>query len=66
MINVNWWCQLVDSYDLDKQMLVHTPPKGVITEVQIDRAAKLIASLLDFKRLLDLCVCFDVLKKSTG
>jgi carnitine O-acetyltransferase len=50
---VNWWCQLKDHPHQPKDLLIHPPPTSVITEFQITRAAGLVASLLDFKELLD-------------
>jgi carnitine O-acetyltransferase len=48
MINVNWWCQFKDAADAQENLLKHPPPKGVLSEYQIDRAARLTAGVLDF------------------
>jgi carnitine O-acetyltransferase len=53
MINVNWWCQFKDAFDAQEQLLTHPPPKGVLSEYQIDRAARLTAGLLDFNNSLN-------------
>ncbi|KAJ3026499.1 UNVERIFIED_CONTAM: hypothetical protein HDU68_005535 [Siphonaria sp. JEL0065] len=49
LINVNWWCQLVDPVD----GLVKTPPESPITDFQLKRAAGFISNMLDFKGLVD-------------
>ena len=53
MINVNWWCQFKDAFDFEQRLLTHRPPKGVLTEYQIERAARLTAGLLDFNDSLN-------------
>ncbi|KAJ3350861.1 hypothetical protein HDU83_009389 [Entophlyctis luteolus] len=50
LINVNWWCQLADSKTLFRP--TDSSSNG-ITRVQIDRAATLIANMLDFKARVD-------------
>ncbi|KAJ3018681.1 UNVERIFIED_CONTAM: hypothetical protein HDU68_011024 [Siphonaria sp. JEL0065] len=49
LINVNWWCQLVDPVD----GLVKTPRESPITDFQLKRAAGFISNMLDFKVLVD-------------
>ena len=53
LINVNWWCQFIDHPKHPKRLLTYPPPKNVVTDFQIERAAGLVASLLDFKAILD-------------
>lgn len=53
MINVNWWCQFKDAFDVQDRLLIHPPPKGVLSEYQIERAARLTAGLLDFNDSLN-------------
>jgi carnitine O-acetyltransferase len=53
LINVNWWCQFIDHPKQPQDLLTHPPPKNVLTDFQITRAAGLVASLLDFKKILD-------------
>ncbi|TPX69357.1 hypothetical protein CcCBS67573_g06884 [Chytriomyces confervae] len=49
LINVNWWCQFADP----KTGLQLTSAKDTITDFQINRAAGLISSMLDFKHIID-------------
>ncbi|KAJ3309967.1 hypothetical protein HDV04_005469 [Boothiomyces sp. JEL0838] len=53
MINVNWWCQLVDHPEHQLDLLTKPPPKGVLTSFQIKRAAGLITNLLNFNDMLN-------------
>ncbi|KAF9152606.1 hypothetical protein BG015_005003 [Linnemannia schmuckeri] len=50
MINVNWWAQFKDSpqFNLDQ-----APTRGVISDVQIQRAANYASSLLTFNDLVN-------------
>ncbi|KAG0257244.1 hypothetical protein BG011_004066 [Mortierella polycephala] len=45
MINVNWWAQFKDSPQFN---LEHSPARGVISDIQIQRAANYASSLLTF------------------
>lgn len=53
LININWWCMFVDSPDRDRLLLHKPPPKGVLSDYQIQRAAGLVNNFLNFKQLLD-------------
>lgn len=50
MINVNWWAQFKDSpqFNLDQ-----APARGVVSDVQIQRAANYASSLLSFNDLVN-------------
>ncbi|KAF9954568.1 hypothetical protein BGZ72_004479 [Mortierella alpina] len=50
MINVNWWAQFKDSPHFN---LEHAPPRGVVSDVQIQRAANYASSLLTFNDLVN-------------
>lgn len=50
MINVNWWAQFKDSSDFN---LEQAPARGVISDVQIRRAANYASSLLTFNDLVN-------------
>ncbi|ORZ34834.1 acyltransferase ChoActase/COT/CPT [Catenaria anguillulae PL171] len=52
MLNVNWWCQFVDPVpgsipNLTVPTTGAVPPKGQFTDVQLARAAGLVAGFLD-------------------
>ncbi|KAJ3313799.1 hypothetical protein HDU76_002555 [Blyttiomyces sp. JEL0837] len=49
LINVNWWCQFKDH----PKGVIAPPPKGTVTDFQIERASGLISNLLNFKEMLD-------------
>ncbi|KAJ3221036.1 Carnitine O-acetyltransferase mitochondrial [Clydaea vesicula] len=53
LINVNWWCNFLDSPVHDKLLLKKPPPSGVLSNFQIERAAGLITNLLNFKHLIE-------------
>ncbi|KAG0303987.1 hypothetical protein BGZ98_006057 [Dissophora globulifera] len=50
MINVNWWAQFKDSptFNLDQ-----APPRGTISDAQLQRAANYTSSLLNFNDLVN-------------
>ncbi|KAF9429658.1 Carnitine O-acetyltransferase mitochondrial [Podila epigama] len=50
MINVNWWAQFKDSPNFN---LEQAPARGVISDVQIQRAANYASSLLTFNDLVN-------------
>ncbi|KAG0002293.1 Carnitine O-acetyltransferase mitochondrial [Entomortierella chlamydospora] len=50
MINVNWWSQFRDSPTFN---LEQAPARGVISDVQIQRAANYTSSLLNFNDLVN-------------
>ncbi|KAF9359875.1 Carnitine O-acetyltransferase mitochondrial [Mortierella sp. AD094] len=50
MINVNWWAQFKDSPTFN---LEQAPARGVISDVQIQRAANYTSSLLNFNDLVN-------------
>ncbi|KAF9116644.1 Carnitine O-acetyltransferase mitochondrial [Mortierella sp. AM989] len=50
MINVNWWAQFKDSPSFN---LEQTPARGVISDVQLQRAANYTSSLLNFNDLVN-------------
>ncbi|KAG9326474.1 hypothetical protein KVV02_001653 [Mortierella alpina] len=50
MINVNWWAQFKDSPHFN---LEHAPAGGVVSDVQIQRAANYASSLLTFNDLVN-------------
>ncbi|KAI8807159.1 acyltransferase ChoActase/COT/CPT [Cladochytrium replicatum] len=53
LINVNWWLVCKDHPFQPKDLLSKPPPKGVLTDFQIQRAAGLVSNLLNFKDQLD-------------
>ncbi|KAF9414228.1 Carnitine O-acetyltransferase mitochondrial, partial [Entomortierella beljakovae] len=50
MINVNWWAQIKDSPSFN---LEQAPARGVISDVQLQRAANYTSSLLNFNDLVN-------------
>ncbi|CAO3566801.1 unnamed protein product [Mortierella alpina] len=50
MINVNWWAQFKDSPHFH---LEHAPARGVVSDIQIQRAANYASSLLTFNDLVN-------------
>ncbi|CAG8462315.1 479_t:CDS:10 [Dentiscutata heterogama] len=50
LINVNWW---VEFNDPATGILKNPPPKGQISELQIDRAAGLVSNLLTFNDMVN-------------
>ncbi|KAI8805662.1 acyltransferase ChoActase/COT/CPT [Cladochytrium replicatum] len=53
LINVNWWLVCKDHPFQPKDLLSKPPPKGVLSDFQIQRAAGLVSNLLNFKDQLD-------------
>ncbi|KAI9183733.1 hypothetical protein H9P43_004651 [Blastocladiella emersonii ATCC 22665] len=48
VLNVNWWCQFVDPSTVPNlKVLDAVPPKGTFTDVQLTRAAGIVAGMLD-------------------
>nr|CAG8564833.1 11735_t:CDS:10 [Entrophospora candida] len=50
LINVNWWCEFVDPVD---GILKQPPPKGQVSDFQINRMTGLISNLLSFNDIIN-------------
>ncbi|KAJ3129167.1 Carnitine O-acetyltransferase mitochondrial [Nowakowskiella sp. JEL0407] len=49
----NWYFQFKDHPNQPHDLLIKPPPKGVLSDFQIERAAGLITNMLNYKELLD-------------